>query len=302
MKLSPIRSKPSAILQLRRGEVPLKRAPTVAGGAVIVKMLGRLLIKLAALALGSSLFCLSEATAYAEPAIIEGKVSCFAIYKNNLCDLIIELTGEITATSTERIQSILDASKTRTNWLLKQVVIDSPGGNVDASMAIGKLLRENRFSITVPKGGQCASACVLIFAGAVRRTAFGKIGIHRPYFNRGVNSVPVSPEKVQGGYAEMLNGMRAFLRAMNVSEGLADDMLKVAPAEIRYLNQEDLNNYGLSFVDPVEQETIDLEDARKLGLDRGEYVRRQAIQKTKCGTLPFSDLLTCEERVMKFGR
>jgi hypothetical protein len=100
----------------------------------------------------------------------------------------------------------------------------------------------------------------------------------------------------------MLNGMRAFLRAMNVSEGPADDMLKVAPAEIRYLSQEDLNNYGLSFVDPVEQETIDLEDARTLGLNRGEYVMRQAIQKTKCGTLPFLDLLTCEERVMKFGR
>jgi hypothetical protein len=95
----------------------------------------------------------------------------------------------------------------------------------------------------------------------------------------------------------MLNGMRAFLRVMNASEGPADDMLKVAPAEIRYLN-----NYGLSFVDPVEQETIDLEDARTLGLNRGEYVMRQAIPKTKCGTLPFLDLLTCEERVMKFGR
>lgn len=267
-----------------------------------MKMLGRLLIKLASLALGSSLLCSSELPAYAEPAIIKSEVSCFAIYKNNVCDLSIKFTGEIAAISAERMQSILEVLKTRPNWLFKTVWIDSPGGNVDASMAIGKLLRENRFWISIPKGGRCASACVLIFAGAVRRTAFGKIGIHRPYLNRGVNSEPVSPEKVQGGYAEMLNGMRAYLRAMNVSEGLADDMLKVAPAEMRYLSQEDLSNYGLSFVDPVEQETIDLEDARKLGLDRGEYVRRQAIQKTKCGTLPFLDLLKCEERVMKFGR
>jgi hypothetical protein len=264
--------------------------------------LGRLLIKLASLALGSSLLCSSELPAYAERAIIKSEVSCFAIYKNNVCNLYIEFTGEIAGVSTERVQSILDASKARTNWLSKTVWIDSPGGNVDASMSIGKLLRENRFEIIVPKGGQCVSACVLIFAGAVSRFAFGKIGIHRPYLNQGVNSQPVSPEKVKIGYAEMLNSMRVYLRAMNVSEGLADDMLKVSPAEMRYLSHDDLNNYGLSFHDPVEQETIDLEDARRLGLDRGEYVRRQAIQKKKCGTLPFLDLLTCEERVMKLGR
>jgi hypothetical protein len=264
--------------------------------------LDRLLTTLASLALSSSLLCSSEYAAHAEPAKIESKINCFLLYNRNVCDLNIEFSGEIAAISTERMQSILEASKARTNWLFKQLLIDSPGGNVDASMAIGKLLRENRVSIQVPKGGQCASACVLIFAGAVRRTAFGKIGIHRPYLNRGVNSEPVSPERVQSGYGEMLSGMRAYLRAMNVSEGLADDMLKVAPAEMRYLSQDDLNNYGLSFVDPVEQETIDLEDARRSGLDRGEYVRRQAIQIKKCGTLPFLDLLSCEERVMKLGR
>jgi hypothetical protein len=90
---------------------------------------------------------------------------------------------------------------------------------------------------------------------------------------------------------------------MNVSEGLADDMLKIAPAEMRYLAYDDLNNYGLSYRDPVEQEAIDLQDARSLGLDRSEYVRRQAIQKRKCGTLAnIEELLACEERVMKSGR
>lgn len=272
------------------------------GSAVKVKMRAGRLTKLASLALSSVLLCSYELPAHTEPAKVESKVDCVSLYNKNACDLRIELTGEITATSVQRMQSILEASKDRTNWLSKSVWINSPGGNVYASMAIGQLLRENRVWIKVQKSGQCASACVLIFAGGVRRTAFGKIGIHHPYFTQGVNSKPVSSEGVQSGYLEMLGAMRVYLRAMNVSEGLADDMLKVAPAEIRYLSQGDLNNYGLGFVDPVDQETEDLEDARRSGLDRSEYIRRQAIQKTKCGNLPFLKLLTCQESVMKFGR
>ena len=153
---------------------------------------GRLFTKLATLALGSLLLCLSELTAHAEPAKIESKINCSVLYNKNVCDLMIVVTGEIAAISAERMQSTLEVLKTRPNWLSKSVLIESPGGNVDASMAIGNLLRENRVSMIVPKGGQCASACVLIFAGAVRRTAFGKIGIHRPYLNQGVNSPPVS--------------------------------------------------------------------------------------------------------------
>jgi len=109
--------------------------------------------------------------------------------------------------------------------------------------------------------------------------------------------------KVKRDYGEVLGDLRAYLREMNGSEGLADDMLKVAPAEMRYLAYDDLNNYGLSYRDPVEQEAIDLQDARSLGLDRSEHVRRQAIQKTRCATLPdFQELMACNERVMKFGR
>jgi membrane-bound ClpP family serine protease len=276
----------------------------IAGASLLIFTLhrvDRMLTKLVSLSLGCSLLCASYLAAYAEPANIESNVNCFVLYGNNVCDLSIKFTGEIVAMSTKRIQSILDASKERTNWLHKQLDIDSPGGNVDASMVIGRLLRENRVSVLVPKGGQCASACVLIFAGAVTRSAFGKIGIHRPYLNQALNSQIVSPEKVKSDYGDMLSGMRAYLREMNVSEGLADDMLKVAPAEMRYLAYDELNNYGLSYSDPVEQEAIDLQDARSLGLDRSEYVRRQAIQKRKCGTLGFDERLACEERVMKSG-
>ena len=81
----------------------------------------------------------------------------------------------------------------------------------------------------------------------------------------------------------MLNIVRAYLRDMNVSERLAEDMLKIPPAEVRYVSNDELVNYGLSYLDPIEQETRELLEAQSLGVDRREYVRRQALRTTKCG-------------------
>src|ERR1700704_133673 len=60
-----------------------------------------------------------------------------------------------------------------------EVKLNSPGGSVPASMAIGRLLRQNRMTAEVKPGVVCSSACVFIYAGAVVREGhFGKIGIH----------------------------------------------------------------------------------------------------------------------------
>lgn len=270
-----------------------------------VYQMTRLLIKFAAVALGGWAFYGStgqpaDAAVAESGATIQSKVSCFAIKGFDFCNMDIKISGEINFTSAEWLESYLHAAKvSRAKIISKTLWIDSPGGDVGFAIAMGTLLRENRVAISVAKGAQCASACVLIFAGAVRRTAFGKIGIHRPYLISG--SQPISPENVQRDYGAMLGEMRAYLRTMNVSQSLADDMLKIAPSEMRYLSQDGLNNYSLGYVDPVEQETDDLEEARRYGLDRSEYIRRQAIQKIKCSALAYLESIPCEERVMKTG-
>jgi hypothetical protein len=42
-------------------------------------------------------------------------------------------------------------------------------------------MRKVRAGAQVLDASQCCSACVLVLAGAVERTVFGTIGIHRPY-------------------------------------------------------------------------------------------------------------------------
>jgi hypothetical protein len=219
------------------------------------------------------------------------------------CVFTIDFVGEIVPTSANEVAALLEQNR---EWIgSKQIIIDSPGGNLDASMALGRLLRRNRMTILIPKGAECVSACVMIFAGAVFRLYVGKIGIHRPYLNQPIGSQLQAPDKLRSNYEQMLQTIRAYLRDMNVSERLAEDMLKIPPADVRYLSHDDLDGYGLTYRDPVEQETIDLQEAQSMGLDRSEYVRRQALQKAICGTLEHmrgDDFVACRERVLKVGR
>jgi hypothetical protein len=60
------------------------------------------------------------------------------------------------------------------------VVLQSPGGSVSGALAMGRLIREKKFSTEVDSGRYCASACPLVFAGGIERRAQANaaIGVH----------------------------------------------------------------------------------------------------------------------------
>ncbi|HEY4045169.1 MAG TPA: hypothetical protein VGM32_25440 [Rhodopila sp.] len=80
----------------------------------------------------------------------------------------------------------------------------------------------------------------------------------------------------------MTEQIRSFLREMNVSDRPADDMMVVPPEEIRFLSSDELTSYGLGFVDPVSKEAGDLQEARKLGIHRREFMQRKALSNRLC--------------------
>lgn len=106
--------------------------------------------------------------------------------------------------------------------------IDSTGGSVVAAMKIGRLLRQERGSVMIE--GVCFSACVFVLAGAVDRVIFppGKVGIHRPYL---VSVASDARHEIESA----LRLMRDYLREMDVSPQLADDMIAVEPEDNRIL-------------------------------------------------------------------
>jgi hypothetical protein len=64
---------------------------------------------------------------------------------------------------------------------IRTIVLNSPGGSVADAIAMGRLIREKKFSTEVEAGKYCASSCPLVFAGGIERKAGDKaaIGVHQ---------------------------------------------------------------------------------------------------------------------------
>jgi Clp protease len=257
-----------------------------------------------------------------ESAKVTGNFSCNG---NNDVDLWIDIDGDIDASTVEKVIKLFDELHDReakirvgtfkcehvgppdlSRFSFTRDQINSRGGSVVAAMAIGRMLRKERVSISI--NNYCVSACVLILAGAVNRD-FGPsatIAIHRPYL-RTTPQRPMTDEQVKTAYRAMLRDIRAYLREMNVSERLADDMLQTEPDHVRTLTYAELKEYGLKGLDPGEQERLaiakeafDVRQANQWGLDRAEYIRRKAIVDSVCTqTTDDTEFEKCRLRVLK---
>jgi hypothetical protein len=130
----------------------------------------------------------------------------------------------------------------------------------------------------------------------------GRIGIHRPYLE--VPQQEVTADNVKELYQRMLQDIRSYFREMNVSEQLADDMLRIEPAKIRLLDDAALDSYGLTLIDPIEEETWDLEDAQSRGLDRQTYMKRRSLAERACPRIRVLSYANseCYQTIMETGR
>lgn len=99
--------------------------------------------------------------------------------------MTFELTGGgrliATGTITPGISEAFATEIGKRGDYVKTVVLHSPGGSVVDALAMGRLIREKRFSTEVEAGKYCASSCPLVFAGGVERRAGEKaaIGVHQ---------------------------------------------------------------------------------------------------------------------------
>jgi hypothetical protein len=232
------------------------------------------------------------------PAWAEGvtsATSCKTMAGERTCSFDIRISGPITDATpaalkralAERAEMMRREGEQNDWWMIH---IDSGGGNVLAAIEIGRLLREMDAPIQVDPEQVCASACVLIFAGAAHRLVFGQIGIHRPYFQ--IPSTDFAVADVQRWFSTLSMQIHDYLREVNVSDHLADDLMAVPPEQMRYLSADELVAYGLDIVDPVAKKTADLQDARKLGLDRATYIQRKILSESLCRVVDPSDMRT----------
>ena len=130
--------------------------------------------------------------------------------------------------------------------------ISSNGGDLDEAMKIGQFISAS--NIPVWTSGECNSACVFIYASGVERRVNGKIGLHRPYFNKEYFSTLTSVE-AEIKYKELKHKAVLFLKSAAVSQLIINRMFNTNSKNIDYLSGEDANKQ-FGFISPFYEEWL----------------------------------------------
>jgi hypothetical protein len=123
----------------------------------------------------------------------------------------------------------------------------------------------------------------LVLAGAVVKTPYGKVGIHRPYLEQG--QVGSSIEHIRKRQDLIRSEIRRYLNEVDVSSELLDRMLSTPPEEIRFLAEAELKALRLSGKDASFEEFEVTRDADIYSISNGEYRRRSALAERVCKTI-----------------
>ncbi len=122
---------------------------------------------------------------------------------------------------------------------IKTVVLRSPGGSVRDALAMGRLIRDKKFSTEVEGGRYCASSCPLVFAGGVERRAASNsaIGVHEVAAVGGDNlSAAASMQDAQQISAECQH----YLRDMGIDLGVWIHAMETPREELYYFQPAEL--------------------------------------------------------------
>lgn len=161
----------------------------------------------------------------------------------------ISATGVITTDTPETFSKFIK-SEYRKGYV-PPVMLNSPGGDLIASMQLGKLIRERGVNTsvgeTVKDGdwyknspGTCVSACVFVLMGGTERfiDKDNMIGIHQFYDKRAledVNAIQFSTRDTIIQQA-IMGVLVAYVKLMGVNTDLLFLSSMVSPTNIRYLS------------------------------------------------------------------
>jgi len=225
------------------------------------------------------------------------------ISQDKCSDFMFVISGEISRGDDLKLSRSLKGLKSRIperncadNQLTIQLI--SNGGDVEAALSLGRLIRQHEMRIIVPADSSCLSSCVLVLAGGVDRVAFGKIGIHRPYFEN--LSDRASIPEIKKKREVFLSMIRAYLVEMDVSPSLLDLMLSKSPERMRFLSIEELKELRLFGKDANFEEREVAKQAKFWNLTSSDYREKNRIVERNCPSVltDFSGHNICQIQTM----
>lgn len=127
------------------------------------------------------------------------------------------------------------------------VTFQSPGGNIQKAMELGRLIRRLGLNTVQFRAVECASACSLAFLGGVLRYAEpGAIGVHKSSFS---GDIPMSTEDAVSGVQQMTAEIITYMIEMGVDPALLQLSLQYDSDDIRYLSKSEMAKYKVVTLD-----------------------------------------------------
>jgi len=148
--------------------------------------------------------------------------------------VFVSAAGPIVPGDGERLRAFLAALPK--NDRLYGFAVDSPGGNIFEAKQIAALMRGH--TILVPRGGQCASACFLLFAAAAHRIVAedARIGVH---------SASEAGSLTRNSLV-FTDAVARDLREDDVPPAIIAKMAATAPDRMVWLTRAELQSMGVS--------------------------------------------------------
>lgn len=218
-----------------------------------------------------------------------------AAQKKSFCKM--QLQGEIDRNTPSRLVSLYNALNNSNPEQCEKIMLDlnSSGGDVEAAMRAGEFVRQKRIWTLVPNNSSCASACVFILIGGVKRLPGGNIGLHRPF----TDSLSVSETVSRGSYERTNLLIKQYLNRMDIPEALLDAMNAVPPGQVKWLDGDRIRELRLLGDDAVYADQKDSASAKWLGISKKEYYLRQQRVDANCGN---GDNVISSDAVMRYAK
>lgn len=189
------------------------------------------------------------------------------------------------------------------------VLLNSPGGDGDVAMQMGRLLRKHRAHIFVTH--QCDSACAILFMGGVVRAALAEtIGVHAGRLTlmskdgKIVQEVDVNRNLGNAFQLATYNrDIRLYVDEMGIDHEILDLMLSHPAPDVYKLNASDLSRYQMTGFDNayLNRRILELQsDHPTRQINRIVLFRRTMSVPLQCQTSMFSDkrIVACYRRVL----
>lgn len=181
------------------------------------------------------------------------------------------VTGKITredVDSAEVMASLLTSGRQKIAG--NSVWLASDGGDIDAALELGRLLRKLGVFTLVGKNDRCLSACVFAFMGGERRIVAGRLGIHRPFFP----FTQDTPDR-QARFRHLQKTLRDYIEELDFPASLYEAVMVVPPESMQILAPADLKRFYLEGMSPSSEDIADAASARRLDISMSEYLKRK---------------------------